>query len=89
VSNELALYAGIALLMLGAVIYVAHRRGRSPIGWFLLSFVIPPPLTLLMLFALPVPGQPVTPARRALATGVIVAVVAVVLGLIWALGYEF
>jgi hypothetical protein len=90
-SDELVLWsaAGIALLMLGAVAYVAHRRQRSVIGWFLLAFLITAPLALLALIALPVPGQAATPARRALGISLIVVGATVVLAFIWALGYDF
>jgi hypothetical protein len=90
-SGELALWvaAGIALLMLGAVAYVAHRKQRSAIGWFLLAFLITAPLALLALIALPVRGHPATPARRALGIGLILVGAATVLATIWALGYEF
>ena len=90
-SDELALWvaAGIGLLMFGAVAYVAHRRQRSAIGWFLLAFLITAPLALLALIALPVRGQAATPARRALAIGLILVGAMLVLAFIWALGYDF
>jgi|SoiMetStandDraft_2_1073263.scaffolds.fasta_scaffold217798_1 hypothetical protein len=90
-SDELALWAaaGIALLMLGAVAYVAHRRQRSVLGWFLLALLITVPLALLALIALPVRGHPSTPARRALGIGLILVGATVVLAFIGSLGYDF
>lgn len=52
--------------------YVASQKGRSGLGWFFLSFLFPPYMTLLALAALPekkeeewlervIPSQPTDP----------------------------
>ena len=52
--------------------YVASQKGRSGLGWFFLSFLFPPYMTLLALAALPekkeeewlervIPRQPTAP----------------------------
>lgn len=47
-----AMDVGLITVALGVVPYIAHRKGRSTIGWFLLGigfFVVPPLIVLLFL----------------------------------------